>query len=153
MLIALPPLDAYRADTAAAPDATTPEDGEWLTVATLIARAAALPASARTGTLRTIASMAEVAGTDDRASVITLAVRMATAMEDAARFHMAYSTLAGVLQLLPADDALGRGRVVAQQGRIARQLGEHGLAKERYESAEAAAESCTSAAAATELRA
>src|SRR4051794_8173430 len=109
MLIALPPLDAYRADTAAAPDATTPEDGEWLTIATLVARAAALPAGARASTLRTIASMSGSTGHDDRASVITFAVELATAMEDAARFHMAYGTLSSVLTLLPADDALGRG--------------------------------------------
>ena len=154
MLIALPPLDAYRADTAAAPDATTPDDGEWLTVATLVARAAALPAGARASTLRTIASMTDAVGSDDRATVITLAVRTATAMEDAARFHMAYSTLSGVLQLLPASDALGRGRVVAQQGRIARQLGDYAVAKERYQAAEEAAADCESdASSASELRA
>jgi tetratricopeptide (TPR) repeat protein len=59
-----------------------------------------------------------------------------------------------VLMLLPADDALGRGRVVAQQARIARQLGEHAVAKERYEAAEAASQDClTDASAAGELRA
>src|SRR5689334_22508486 len=118
MLIALHPLAAFRADTAAAPDNTTQEDGEWLTVASLVARAADLPKAERAAALRTlVAHGAAAASSDPAADAIALAVRSATAMEDAARFHLAFTTLASVLQFLPDGDVLGRGRVLAQQGR------------------------------------
>ena len=155
MLIALHPLAAFRADTAAAPDNTTPEDGEWLTVATLMSRAADLPKAERANALRAVAALnadASVAG-DAADLAVELAVRAATAMEDAARFHLAFTTLASVLQVLPENDILGRGRVLGQQGRIARQLGEHSHAKERYEAVEALAEQVTGTPAAGELHA
>jgi len=153
MLIALHPLAAFRADTAAAPDNTTQEDGEWLTVASLVARAADLPKAERAASLRTLAAHAPGGSTDSVSDAIALAVRSATAMEDAARFHLAFTTLASVLQLLPEDDVLGRGRVLAQQGRIARQLGEHGQAKERYEAVDALATTVDGTHVAAELHA
>jgi tetratricopeptide (TPR) repeat protein len=154
MLIALHPLAAFRADTAAAPDNTTEADGEWLTVASLVARAADLPKADRAGALRALAAHGAGLDVADPASeAIALAVRSATAMEDAARFHLAFTTLASVLQVLPENDVLGRGRVLAQQGRIARQLGEHSQAKERYEAVDALATSAEGSAAAAELHA
>jgi tetratricopeptide (TPR) repeat protein len=154
MLIALHPLAAFRADTSAAPDNTTQEDGEWLTVASLVARAADLPKGERVAALRTLVAHSASAGSADPvADAIALAVRSATAMEDAARFHLAFTTLAGVLQLLPENDVLGRGRVLAQQGRIARQLGEHGQAKERYEAVDALATTVDGSHVAAELHA
>lgn len=155
MLIALHPLAAFRADTAAAPDNTTEADAEWLTIATLIARAADLPRAERENALRTVAALGNVSVDMTEAAdvAVALAVRTAIAMEDAARFHLAFATLASVLQVLPENDVVGRGRVLAQQGRIARQLGEHAEAKERYDAVEALADRVTGTAAAAELSA
>lgn len=155
MLIALHPLAAFRADTAAAPGNTTQEDADWLTLSTLMARAADLPRADRANALRTVAALGAVSGdaTEAADGAVALAVRAATAMEDAARFHLAFTTLASVLQVLPENDVLGRGRVLGQQGRIARQLGEHAQAKERYEAVETLADLVTGTPAAAELNA
>jgi tetratricopeptide (TPR) repeat protein len=141
MLTALPPLMAYRADTAGAPDAHLPDDAQWLTFAVQLAKASRLPDPVRRDLLTDLVRAGEPATGPIETSVlceraIATAVKVATAMEDAARFHLAFSTLTSALVLLPEANFRMRGRILAQQGRIARQLGEMTESRLRFEAVE-----------------
>jgi hypothetical protein len=61
---------------------------------------------------------------------------LATEMEDEACFRMAHSVLSTLLIVVPESEVLLRGRVIAQQGRLARHLGEHWAASRYYEEVE-----------------
>ena len=144
MLIALPPIRAYRADTAAAPHAELPDDASWLTLATQLSRAARVTGDSQIALLADLARDAGQAVPADERELRDLAcavgVRAATAMEDGARFHLAFTVLSGVLVLLDENAVRDRGLVLAQQGRIARQLGEQDEARRRYELVESLGE-------------
>ena len=133
MLIPLPPLEALRADRARAAQ-PMPEEGVWLQVAVLVHRAAAMPVSARAGHLEAAAALAapETPGSPSEA-----VIGCATRMEDATRFNLALSTLDGVSRVTPSVEVERRGRVLAYQGRIFRQLGDAEAALARYRAAEA----------------
>lgn len=145
MLLALPAAEAWRRDIGVDQVADQEVEAYWLTLSASLQHAASLPAFARRGTLVNVVRLATRGGTlleptfGDDASAIDLAVaaveHSATAilaMEDAARFQLAFATWDAVLRLLPVEKALLRGRALAYQGRIARRLDELATAHQRY---------------------
>lgn len=156
MLIPLSALAAFRQDLASRPDGATAADSRWLQVVTLLQSATDVPAPARRGILDVAADLADpdAAAPDGtplpfpltiRATlppVVELALRAASAMEDAARFQLAYATYDAVLRLIVAELADERARAEVQgvvlclQGRVARQLGDSAVAAQHYRDAE-----------------
>jgi tetratricopeptide (TPR) repeat protein len=69
-------------------------------------------------------------------AVFALVTDLANEMEDHACFRMAHSMLATLLIVLPQNEIAFRGRVIAQQGRLARHLADRTSAAQYYEEAE-----------------
>jgi len=155
MLTPLPALGAFRQDLGPALATASPADARWLQVVTLLQSAADVPAQARAGILEVVADLADADSTMDGARIplpvtlraelpptIELALRSAIAMEDAARFQLAYSSYDALLRVIVSQvpDAAARAEVqgvlLALQGRTARQLGDGHAARERYTMAE-----------------
>ena len=132
MAIPLPPLDAFRADRAHSAQPTA-DEGAWLQVALLAHRAAALPVSERGAHLEQASALLPGTPQGDAAEKVIAA---ALQMEDATRLHLALSTLDGALRLLGETEFERRGRVLAYQGRVLRQLGDIASAEARYQAAE-----------------
>lgn len=133
MVIPLPPLDALRADRASETQAS-PQEGVWLQIAILSHRAASLPGDVREAHLDRIRTLV---GAPPGGEAVEAMIDAAIQMEDAARFHMALSTLDAALRTTPDDEIERRGRILAYQGRVLRQLGATTEAEERYRAAEA----------------
>src|SRR5205814_5707295 len=57
-------------------------------------------------------------------ALVSAVMSMATEMEDESFFRVAHSVLSTLLIVLPESEQLLRGRVIAQQGRLARHLGD-----------------------------
>src|SRR5262249_19350148 len=64
-------------------------------------------------------------------------IALAGELEDNAYFRLAHCVLTSLLLLMPKGDIPLRGRIVAQQGRIARHLGEFAAAARYYQAVEA----------------
>lgn len=156
MLTPLPALGAFRQDLGPALATASPADARWLQVVTLLQSAADVPAPARAGILEVVADLADADSTIDGARIplpvtlraelpptIELALRSAIAMEDAARFQLAYSSYDALLRVIVSQvpDAAARAEVqgvlLALQGRTARHLGDSEASRERYEAVEA----------------
>ncbi|HEU5175783.1 MAG TPA: tetratricopeptide repeat protein, partial [Gemmatimonadaceae bacterium] len=156
MLIPRSALDAFRQDLAADPTAAGPADARWLQVVTLLQSAVDVAPSQRGGILDAATDLAapDALGPDAGVRalpvtmsfapppVVEMAVRSAIAMEDGARFHLAYAAYDAALRLVVAeipDDARRvevQGVILALQGRTARQLGDVEVATKHYEAAE-----------------
>lgn len=138
MLAPLPALEAFRRD-AASTAGTAPADvaaAMWLEAAIRLERAAMVHGAARERLLVDLLAQQGVvsmpAAPVSLGTVIAALVPLATAMEDAAFFRLAHSVLSGLLVLIPEGSVLERGRIIAQQARIARQLGGVDAAAEYY---------------------
>ena len=168
LLVALPPAEAYAADVARLGGRAPlgPADDAWLLVAHALARAAecgradrgalfALAAQTiaallrehgdeRTGTALAVAADALAAIADapvpEAMRATTGALQTVVAQqEQVGAFHLAFSTLTAIRQALaPVLDARSRGLLLAQQGRVARQLGALATATQLYRAAAAA---------------
>ncbi|HJU89724.1 MAG TPA: hypothetical protein VJ672_10045 [Gemmatimonadaceae bacterium] len=163
MIVPLPALEAYRQDLAAAPGRASfgNADPLWLAVAQAIARLADLPHnerrplisgladalagwSADADTDPTVDALPAALGacldddTDDR--TIAVLLRWAATVERAGALNLTYSALAALRQLIPATANSRRalGLILAQQGRIAREVGDVVTAADLYAQAEEA---------------
>ena len=142
MLAPLSSLDAYRRDAvtvdgAGVDDATV---ARWLESASRLEHAALVKGPDRERLLAgLLAQLGVVPFPSTPVSAETLAATIsatAEAMEDQAYLHLAYSTLASLLRVIPENEVLVRGRVVAGQARTARQLGDTRAATFFYETVE-----------------
>ena len=69
-------------------------------------------------------------------AMVESVMALATEIEDGACFRMAHSILSTLMIVVPDSERLLRGRIIAQQGRLARQLGEHWASARYYEEVE-----------------
>jgi tetratricopeptide (TPR) repeat protein len=142
MLAPLPSIEAFRRD-AISIDGVELDDGvtaAWLESATRLERAAMSRGSERERLLSGLLARHDVvtfpAALVSITALVDAVMSVATEMEDGACFRMAHSVLSTLLIVVPENEALLRGRVLAQQGRIARHLGEHWAAARYYEEVE-----------------
>ena len=156
MLIPRSALDAFRQDLAAEPTTAGPADARWLQVVTLLQSALDVAPSQRDPILGAATGLAAPDALAPDAAVLPLpvtlsfapppmvemAIRTAIAMEDGARFHLAYAAYDAALRLVVSeleDDAKRievQGVILALQGRTARQIGDVEAATKHYEAAE-----------------
>jgi len=138
MLAPLSSLEAFRRDAvtldgAGMDDATV---ATWLESATRLERAAMARGVERDRLLVGLLAQHRVVpfpATPVSAETVASTVGMvAKEMEDQAYLRLAHSTLASLLIVVPDEAVLVRGRVLAQQGRIVRRLGEIEAAKRYY---------------------
>lgn len=141
MLAPLPSIEAFRRD--AVSDGVELDDGvaaSWLESATRLERAAMTRGAERERLLvGLLAQHGVVAFRDSATSPTALAsavAAVASAMEDVAFFRLAHSVLSALLIILPDGEILLRGRVLAQQARLARHLGETASSHRYYEEVE-----------------
>ncbi|AHG92533.1 Tetratricopeptide repeat-containing protein (plasmid) [Gemmatirosa kalamazoonensis] len=142
MLPRLLPTAALRADldTTDAPDEAS---ARWLVVATVLARLGQVDAADRAGYAHGCAEAVEPMARELLAwrgpaapdALAGLVQREVEAMERAAALHLALSALQSLVPLLADDALVRRGHVLAQLGRVARQMGELDAATRYYESA------------------
>lgn len=156
MLIPLSALEAFRQDVATEPSAASSSDARWLQIVTLLQSAIDVPVAHRDPVLAAATDLATPDALGPGAEVLPLPVtlsfplpaavemtlRSAIAMEDAARFHLAYAAYDAALRLvvsqLPkeAERVEMQGVLLALQGRAARHLGDSETAARHYEAAE-----------------
>jgi hypothetical protein len=143
MLSPLHPLDAYRTDAVGAignlvDDAT---QSRWLGAALLLHNAARSSGTVRTAVLTEFLEQEGVrtlrGASLSFAPVLHAALQHATDMEEGSFLRLAHSALASLNVLLPEEMTLERGRVIARQARLARQLGAPDAANCWYEEVEA----------------
>ena len=139
MLAPLPSVEAFRRD-AVSPDSIDLDDGiiaSWLESATRLERAAMTSGPARERLLLGLLASHDVVAFPDAplspAAVFSTITDLAAEMEDQACFRLAHSMLSTLLLLLPDSEIALRGRVIAQQARVARHLGEREAATRYYE--------------------
>jgi len=130
MLAPLPSVEAFRRD-AVSMDSVELDDGvaaSWLESATRLERAAMTRGAERERLLAGLLAQHDVMTFRDSpispAAVFSTVTDMAAEMEDQTCFRTAHSVLSSLLMLLPETEILLRGRVIAQQARLARHLGE-----------------------------
>src|SRR2546423_12034224 len=140
MLAPLPSVEAYRRDAVSIEDGAGLDDAitaAWLESATRLERAAMTRGSERERLLSGLLAQHGVvtfpASQISTTAVVSAVMSMASDMEDQALFRMAHSVLSTLLIILPESEHLLRGRVIAQQGRLARHLGDLGAASRYYE--------------------
>jgi tetratricopeptide (TPR) repeat protein len=143
MLAPLPSVEAFRRD-AVSPDSIDLDDGilsSWLESATRLERAAMTSGPTRERLLLGLLARHDVVAFPDaplsNAAVFSTVTDLAAEMEDQACFRLAHSVLATLLLVLPESEAGLRGRVIAQQARVARHLGEREAAARYYQEVEA----------------
>ena len=139
MLAPLPSVEAFRRD-AVSPDSIDLDDGliaSWLESATHLERAAMTSGPARERLLLDILASHDVVAFPDAPvsymAVFSAITDLAVDMEDQTCFRLAHSVLATLLLILPESEVALRGRVIAQQARLARLLGEREAAARYYE--------------------
>ena len=139
MLAPLSSLEAYRRDAVTidgdgVDDATA---ASWLESATRLERAAAARGPERdrllTGLLAQLGVVPFPATAVSPETLASTIATVATEMEDRTFFRLANNLLTSLLLVLPESEVALRGRVVAHQGRLARQLGDLARAKCCYE--------------------
>lgn len=142
MLAPLPSIEAFRRD-AVSPDSIDLDDGlvaSWLESATRLERAAMSSGPARERQLLGLLANHDVVAFPDAplspTAVFSTITDLAAEMEDQACFRLAHSVLATLLLVLPDSEVALRGRVIAQQARVARHLGEREAAARYYEEVE-----------------
>lgn len=142
MLAPLPSVEAFRRD-AVSPDSIDLDDGilsSWLESAARLERAAMTSGPTRERLLLGLLARHDVVAFPDaplsHAAVFSTITDLAAEMEDQTCFRLAHSVLASLLLILPEGEALLRGRVIAQQARLARHLGERAAAARYYEQVE-----------------
>lgn len=136
-------LDAYRADLASAnADSFTEVDATWLAFASLLQRALALPRGDREEYLHFAIAGLEFPLSEDRSTNVTdpsvnaedalfgLLIRFADDAEQSGAFALATTILDAGQALLGVDHDKWHGRMLWQQARILRKLGEVDLAQE-----------------------
>lgn len=142
MLAPLPSIEAFRRD-AISIDGAELDDGltaSWLESATRLERAAMSRGPERerllSGLLAQHGVMTFPAAPVSTPALVEAIMTMATDMEDGACFRMGHSVLSTLLIVVPESEALLRGRVLALQARLVRQLGEHWASARYYEEVE-----------------
>ena len=142
MLAPLPSIEAFRRD-AVSRDAVELDDGvaaSWLESATRLERAAMTRGAERERLLIGLLSKHGVVTFPDSAvsmpALASAVMELANGMEDGACFRLAHGVLSALLAVLPDAEQLLRGRVIAQQGRLGRHLGETAAAVRYYEEVE-----------------
>jgi len=140
MLAPLSSLEAFRRDAATHDGGAGTDDAAvacWLESATRLERAAMAQGTERERLLAGVLAQHGVVpfpATEVSSETIASTVSLfAKAMEDQAYFRLAHSTLTSLLTIIPPDEVLLRGRIVAQQGRIARHLGEVAASARYYQ--------------------
>jgi tetratricopeptide (TPR) repeat protein len=138
MLAPLPSIEAFRRD-AVSIDGADLDDGlaaSWLESAIRLERAAMTRDAERERFLSGLLAQHDVMAFPDSpvspAAVFSTITTLAADMENEACFRMAHSVLSTLLMVLPDSEIALRGRVVAQQGRLARHLGEREAASRYY---------------------
>src|SRR5690349_9986969 len=129
MLAPLPSVEAFRRD--AVSDGVELDDGVaagWLESATRLERAAMTRGSERERLLAGFLAQHGVVKFRDSAisptALVSAVSALASEMEDRVFLRLAHSVLSGLLIVLPDNEVLLRGRVIAQLGRVARILGD-----------------------------
>src|SRR5690348_14001129 len=142
MLAPLPSIEAFRRD-AISIDGVELDDGvtaAWLESATRLERAAMARGAERERLLSGLLARHDVvtfpAALVSMTALVEAVVGIANEMEDGACFRMAHSILSTLLIVVPESENLLRGRILAQQGRLARQIGEQWAANRYYEEVE-----------------
>ena len=140
MLAPLPSVEAYRRDAVSIEDGAGLDDAitaAWLESATRLERAAMTRGSERERLLSGLLAQHGVvtfpASQISTTALVSAVMSMASDMEDQTFFRVAHSVLSTLLIILPESEHLLRGRVIAQQGRLARHLGDLGAASRYYE--------------------
>jgi tetratricopeptide (TPR) repeat protein len=142
MLAPLPSIEAFRRD-AISIDGAELDDGvtaAWLESATRLERAAMARGPERERLLSGL--LAQHGVVTFRASLVSptalveAVTSIASDMEDGDFFRIAHSMLSTLLIVVPENEILLRGRVLAQQARLARHLGEQWAAVRYYEEVE-----------------
>src|SRR5206468_3462231 len=130
MLAPLPSIEAFRRD-AVSKDAVGLDDGvaaSWLESAIRLERAAMTRGAERERFLIALLAQHDVMGLPDAPvsvpAVFSMVSDLAAEMEDQACFRLAHSILSTLLLVIPESESGLRGRVIAQQARLARHLGE-----------------------------
>ena len=129
MLAPLPSVEAYRRDAVSIEDGAGLDDAitaAWLESATRLERAAMTRGSERERLLSGLLAQHGVvtfpASQISTTALVSAVMSMASDMEDQTFFRVAHSVLSTLLIILPESEHLLRGRVIAQQGRLARHL-------------------------------
>jgi tetratricopeptide (TPR) repeat protein len=163
MIVPLPALEAYRRDLAAAPGRDTFGDADalWLAVTQGLWRVAHVAPDERHPVLAALASALTAAGDVDleplRAALVSLldddpdalatgaVLRWVARVERAGALYVAYSALAALREMVPERNRRAHGLILAQQGRIAREVGDVATAADHYAHAERAGHECDAA--------
>lgn len=155
MIAPLDPIDAYRQDLAAA-SATLmlgEHDHEWLGITHGVRRLEQLSSDRRRAAARDLSRAIADSSPSPRAEAVARALAMepsdwggadavdalrelAAEMEEGSAYRLAFTLLASFRALLPERAWRAEGLIVAQQGRIARQLGDLEAAESLYRSAQ-----------------
>jgi tetratricopeptide (TPR) repeat protein len=142
MLAPLPSIEAFRRD-AVSIDGAELDDGvtaAWLESATRLERAAMARGPERERLLSGLLAQHGVvtfrAALVSAPALVEAVTSIASEMEDGAFFRIAHSILSTLLIVVPENEVLLRGQVIAQQARLARHLGEHWAAGRYYEEVE-----------------
>jgi hypothetical protein len=136
-------LDAYRADLSnAVKSGFSERDGTWLAFGTILQRAASLPLDDRTPYLQSaslairdashtvslVAPLSELARDGSSAGALCAVVAiLATEAEEAGAFALATAMLDFTRMLVGLGEVRLQGRLLAQQARILRKIGEDDL--------------------------
>ena len=143
MLAPLPSIEAFRRD-AVSKDAVGLDDGvaaSWLESAIRLERAAMTRGAERERFLVALLKQHDVMALPDApvsaAAVFSMVSDLAAEMEDQACFRLAHSVLSTLLLVMPESEPSFRGRIIAQQARLARHLGDLGAAARYYQEVEA----------------
>lgn len=139
MLAPLPSIEAFRRDTISI-DGAELDDGtaaSWLESAIRLERAAMSRGAERERFLSGLLAQHDVMMFPDSPvspeAVVALVMQLARTMEEQTCLRTAHSVLATLLIILPESEVLLRGRVIAKQARLARDLGERAAAARYYE--------------------
>jgi tetratricopeptide (TPR) repeat protein len=142
MLAPLPSVEAFRRD-AISIDGAELDDAvaaAWLESATRLERAAMTRDAERERLLSGLLAQHHVVSFPEAPvsipAVFSTISGLASEMEDQACFRMAHSVLSTLLIVVAENEVTLRGRAIATQGRLARQLGETAAAVRYYEEVE-----------------
>jgi len=142
MLAPLPCVEAFRRD-AISIDGVDLDDGvaaSWLESATRLERAAMTRGAERERFLSGLLAKHDVVAFPDTSisawALFSTVMSIGQDMLDSACFRTAHSLLSTLLIVLPERETLLRGRVIAVQGRLARELGDGVSSRGYYEELE-----------------
>ena len=142
MLAPLPCVEAFRRDSVSI-DGVELDDGvaaSWLESATRLERAAMTRGAERERLLAGLMAQHRIVAFRDSgipmAALFSTVMGIGQDMLDSACYRTAHSLLSTLLVLLPEGETLLRGRVIAVQGRLARELGDGVSSRGYYEEVE-----------------